>query len=106
MTITGIIDRIGEPRTFEVPTTTGSKKQMVAREIIIISGNNTFVADAYDSKADLFNGDYLRQSDPVIAELRFDERSIKSKDGCEFSQQQVTVVAVQPCFNNDNPKAF
>ena len=31
MTITGIIDHVGQPRTFELPSATGGKKQMTAR---------------------------------------------------------------------------
>ena len=105
MTITGIIDHVGEPRTFEVPTSTGGKKTMTAREILIQSGNNMFVADAYDSVAVQFDGQ-IEEFDPVVAELRFDERLIKTKDGNSFSQQQVTLVAVQVCLNNHQPQAF
>jgi len=105
MTITGIVNYVGEPRTFEVPTVSGGKKTMTAREIHIKSGNNLFVADAYDSVAEDCEGaTYMNEA--VIAELRFDERSIKTKDGNSFSQQQVTLLAVQVCLNNHQPQAF
>ena len=93
MTITGIIDRIGAPRTFEVPAATGGKKQMTAREITIVSGNNTFIADAYDGVASQFDGQ-VEECDPVVAELRFDERTVKTKDANSFSQQQVMLLAI------------
>ena len=100
MTITGIVNYIGEPRTFEVPTVSGGKKTMTAREIHIKSGNNLFVADAYDSVAEDCEGaTYMNEA--VIAELRFDERSIKTKDGNSFSQQQVTLVAIDWAFHTD-----
>ena len=101
MTITGIILEVGDERTFEVPAATGGKKKMTAREIIIQSGNNIFVADAYDSVAHLFDDVRLTCRDAVIAELRFDEHTVKTKDGNFFYQQQVTLVAVQPAFNPD-----
>ena len=101
MTITGIVNYVGEPRTFEVPTVSGGKKTMTAREIHIKSGNNLFVADAYDSVAkDCEGATYMNEA--VVAELRFDERSIKTKDGNAFSQQNVTLNAI----NLINEKAF
>ena len=98
MTITGIVLYIGTPRTFEVPTSNGGKKTMTAREIHIKSGNNTFIADAYDTVAtDCEETTYLNEA--VVAELRFDERIIKTKDGNSFSQQQVTLVAIDWCYH-------
>ena len=106
MTITGIIDRIGEPRTFVLPAATGGKRTMTAREITIRSGNNTFIADAYDRVAEYLDDPNVAESVPYIVELRFDERLVKTKDGNVFSQQQVTVVTVQPLYNFITPKAF
>ena len=102
MTITGIITHVGAPREFEVPSAQGGKKKMTAVEITLQSGNNTFVVDAYDNLVKYINDNGIRQNDAVVAELRFDIRSIKTKDGNSFSQQNVTLNAI----NLINEKAF
>ena len=80
MTITGIITHVGAPREFEVPSAQGGKKKLVK----------------------YINDNGIRQNDAVVAELRFDIRSIKTKDGNSFSQQNVTLNAI----NLINEKAF
>ena len=94
MTITGIISQVGEPRTFEVPAATGGKKKITTREIVIYSGNNCFVADAYDDYAAPFDN-IIKPHDAVVAELRFDAHTVNTKDGNTFLQQQATLTAVQ-----------
>ena len=102
MTITGIITHVGAPREFEVPSAQGGKKKMTAVEITLQSGNNTFIVDAYDNLVKYINDNGIRENDAVVAELRFDIRSIKTKDGNAFSQQNVTLNAI----NLINEKAF
>ena len=102
MTITAIITHVGAPREFEVPSAQGGKKKMTAVEITLQSGNNTFIVDAYDNLVKYINDNGIRQNDAVVAELRFDIRSIKTKDGNAFSQQNVTLNAI----NLINEKAF
>jgi len=94
MTITGIISNVGAPRTFEVPTTQGGKKTMTARDITIVSGNNTFVCDAYEDNAAMFDSQ-IASGAAVVAALRFDVRSVKTSTGSSFLQQQVTLAGVQ-----------
>jgi len=96
MTITGIISNVGAPRTFEVPTTQGGKKTMTARDITIqdLRLNNTFVCDAYEDNAAMFDSQ-ITTGAVVVAVLCFDVRTVKTSTGSSFLQQQVTLAGVQ-----------
>ena len=99
MTITGIILRVGEARTFTKDGGSYGSREGKAVEMEIQSGVNTFVGEAYDNVADEAIKQ-LAKGDAVVMEAVFSLRNAKRQDGSTFANQRVSFTAFQKLNQN------
>ena len=94
MTLTAIITRKGEPRTFEQRGTNGLTRTCTAIEVELESGTNRFIAEAYDDVCNNIQQHALT-GDAAICELAFSTREQQTREGRTFIAQRVVVTALR-----------
>ena len=94
MTVTAIIVAMSALRSFDTTNIRSERRQGKGVDVQLMSGNNTFVATAFDEEAD----DLCREvaaNDLCIFELRFVKVDKKRDDGSTYAIQKVIIDAFQ-----------
>ena len=83
-----IVKSLSQVREFE-STDNGQKVKIKAIDLTLTDEINTFVASAYDKKAQQIIDNALPEGTLINADLSFTVRKVKTEKGIEFDQQQV-----------------
>ena len=102
MLVPAIIKALSDARDFEYTDMKGVKKQMTAVDVVLKSGNDEFVATAFDEPAKQLNSVAV-VGDVALFDLRFTTRTKKREDGGNYTVQAVTVNTVDVIWQSNKP---